>query len=123
MERTGRQFAVLVADALGDAYALVSITVAELLVGAGKAAPPDRRRRRLEFVSTVGAALPILPLDVPVAETLASLWADLASAGGGIGPYDVVGAATATVHGYDVVAFDVHEFARVPGLAVLRPDW
>jgi predicted nucleic acid-binding protein len=97
---------------------LASITVAELLVGAEKA-DSVARRHRLAFVGTIVAAFPVLPLDVPVAR----LWAALEAVGGRIGPYDMVVAATALAHGYDVLTFNIREFARVPGLTVHRPDW
>lgn len=122
-ERGGLPLGVMVADAPDEPFALASITVAELLVGAEKADSADRRRHRLAFVDAVGAAFPVLPLDVSVAEALARLWAGLDAVGGRIGPYDMVVAATALVHGYDVLTFNVREFARVPGLVVRRPDW
>jgi tRNA(fMet)-specific endonuclease VapC len=123
LERTGRPLGVLGRDAPDEAFALASITVAELLVGAEKADSPERRRRRFDVVDAILARFPVVPYDVAVARAHARLWAGLELAGQRIGPYDLLVAATALVHGYDVLTFNVREFARVPGLVVHRPEW
>jgi predicted nucleic acid-binding protein len=40
-----------------------------------------------------------------------------------IGQSDIIIAATALSRGFSVVTFNISEFRRVPGLAVIRPDW
>ncbi len=122
LERSGRPLSVLPAQALDERFALASITIAELLVGAEKAT--DRRRqRRYEFVTAVLAAFPVVPFDVLVARVHARLWAELDRQGRRIGPYDLLIAATAVTYGYEVVAFNTGEFGRVSGLGVRRSNW
>jgi predicted nucleic acid-binding protein len=123
LERTGKPLGLIGADEPNEAFAPASITVAELLVGAEKADSPLRRRRRFDVVETILARFPVLPYDLDVARAHAHLWAELEHAGQRIGPYDLLVAATALVHGYAVLTFNVREFARVPGLVVHRPGW
>lgn len=68
------------------------------------------------------SSLRVFSLDVGVARVHAHLWAHLEGSGQRIGPYDMIVAATAIAHGYDVFTLNVREFERVPGLIVTRPD-
>lgn len=101
---------------------MASITVAELLFGVERADTEERRRRRSDFATAILAEIPVVPLDIEIARTVARLWAELESTGSRIGSYDLIVAATALVNGYDVLTFNVREFERVPGLTVLRPE-
>jgi tRNA(fMet)-specific endonuclease VapC len=123
LERSGRRLGELLALAPDAAWAVASITVAELLVGAEKADSVERRRRRLDFVEAVLTEFVVLPYDLPIARAHARLWAELELSGRRIGPYDLLVAATALVHGYEVLTFNVREFERVPGLVARRPGW
>ena len=123
LERSGRQLGELLALAPDEAWAVASITVAELLVGAEKADSVERRRRRLDFVEAILTEFVVLPYDLPIARAHARLWAELELSGRRIGPYDLLVAATALVHGYDVLTFNMREFERVPGLVARRPGW
>lgn len=123
LERRGQSPESLTTLAPRGAVAIASITASELLVGVHRAAPLQRRSRRGAFVELVLALLPVVPFDLAVARVHACLAADLAAIGQPVGANDLLIAATAIAHGYEVVTFNVREFARVPGLAVVRPDW
>jgi predicted nucleic acid-binding protein len=47
----------------------------------------------------------------------------LAAAGQLIGDRDLLIAATALTHGYDLLTNNLRDFARVPGLRVRQPTW
>lgn len=123
LERERRPLSALAFGASAEVHALASITVAELRFGVERADTEDRRRIRSDTVAAILATIPIVPLDVEVAGAMAHLWAELESTGSRIGSYDLIVAATAIVNGYGVLTFNVREFERVPGLAVIRPAW
>jgi predicted nucleic acid-binding protein len=123
LERRNLPMRVLAADAENETFAIASITASELLFGVERAATPERRRRRSDFVEAVLDALPVLPFDVSVARVHARIWAGLEGAGRRIGPHDLLIASTALAHGCALVTFNVREFERVPGLAIHRPSW
>jgi len=106
-----------------ETLAIASITASELLTGVHRANTPTRRARREVFVEWILAAFPIFSVDLPVARTHALLWAELARAGQLIGDRDMLIAATALTHGYDVLTDNLRDFARVPGLTVHQPVW
>ena len=106
-----------------ERFAISSVTAAELLVGVDRANSPQLREQRVRIVERVLSDLPVLPYDLPVARIHARLWAQLAMAGTIIGDRDLMIAATALTHGYDVLTHNVRHFARVPGLVVWQPDW
>lgn len=104
-----------------EPLAIASVTASELLVGAHRADTPERRTRRETFVEAILAAFPVLPFDLLVARTHARLWAHLATIGQIIGERDLMIAATALTHGYDILTTNAAEFTRVPGLVVHQP--
>jgi tRNA(fMet)-specific endonuclease VapC len=123
MERERRPLSTVALAAPMQLQTLASISVAELLFGVERADTEERRRRRSDVVAAILAAIPVVPLDVEVARTVARIWAELESTGNRIGSYDLIVAATALVNGYDVLTLNVREFERVPGLTVIRPEW
>lgn len=123
MERRGRQLADLVAAMADEPVALASITASELLTGIDHANTPARRLRREAVVEATLTLIPVLPFDLLVVRTHARLWAQLAAAGQLIGAHDLLIAATALAHGYAVLAQNVRDFRRVPGLVVRQPRW
>lgn len=94
-----------------------------MLYGVERASSEERRSRRLAWVESIFAAVPVVPFGVEVARTHAMIWAGLEAVGGRIGSHDLLVAATAVTYGYDVLTLNVAEFSRVPGLTVVRPDW
>src|SRR5436305_8484776 len=122
-ERRGQRLDGLIAATSGEPIALASITAAELLFGVHRANTPERRRRREAFIEAILGSIPILPFDLRVARTHADIWARLTATGQPIGAHDLLIAATALTHGYDVLTENRRDFQRVPGLVVREPIW
>ena len=101
-----------------DEFLLSMITASELLHGVHWAQEQAARARRSAWVESVLAHFPLLPVDLATARAHARLWADLAARGDLIGPHDMWLAAACLAHGLVMVAANLREFARVPGLTV-----
>ena len=124
LERRGLALADLARIGASDAVvAVASMTASELLVGIHRAAPSSRRTNRLAFVERILTDLRVVPFDLPAARTHARIWTDLAAQGTPIGPNDLVIAATALAHGFDVLTDNPREFTRIAGLVVRQPGW
>lgn len=108
---------------MGEPLALASISAAELLAGIHRADTAERRERREAFVERILEAVPAFPFDVTVARVYADLAENLRASGTTIGTHDLMIAATALAHGYEVLTENVRHFDRVPGLVVHQPDW
>lgn len=90
-----------------------SMVRGELLYGAKRSAYPERNRLLVEnFI----APYQILPFDSVAADEYAAIRIDLERGGQGIGPNDLVIAATALAHRLVLVTRNLDEFARVKGL-------
>lgn len=96
-------------------FKVPAVVKAELLVGAEKSSRPDEERLRVESL-----LLPfeIIPFDETCAAHYAKIRADLERKGLTIGGNDYLIAATALAHGAVLVANNVDEFKRVPGLSL-----
>ena len=103
-----------------DLFEVAAITVAELCHGVERATP-GRRARRIQYLQTFLAALPILPYTEQIAREHARIWAVLESAGKSVGAYDLIVAATALERGSEVATFNRRHFEVVPGLRVIVP--
>lgn len=123
LERQGRPSSAFAALVPSEPVAMSSITATELLMGVHRAEPLERRTRREAYVEALLVRIPVLPIDIRVARTHARVWAHLAARGQMIGAHDLLIAATALAHGYDLLTDNIREFARVPGLIVRRPAW
>ena len=123
LDRRRLPLGTLAVAASGESFALSSLTASELLVGVRRTAPGERQRRRAAFVEAELAEMRVVPFDLLAARVHARLLSELLDAGRPIGATDLLIASTALVHGYDVLTFNVREFARVPGLVVHRPVW
>jgi len=97
---------------------LSAVSVAELLYGAWRS---SRASENVALVKRFAEPLECLPFDSACAEEAAVIRAQLAAAGTPIGPYDVLIAATARVHGLILVTHNTREFERVAGLRT--EDW
>ena len=98
-----------------------AVTVAELLLGAERAAQPALKMRRAAFAEWIIQTVPILPFGVREARQHAALRALLMEQGTMIGAHDLQIAATALAGGHAVVTRDVTDFSRVPGLELIDP--
>lgn len=104
-----------------DLFEVAAITVAELWHGVERATAAQRSRR-LHYLQTMLAPLPILPYTQQTALEHARIWAQLEAAGKMIGSYDLIVAATALERGSEVATFNQRHFAVVPGLKVINPQ-
>ncbi len=122
-ERRGLRPADLVLLAPNEPVALAAVSASELLFGVERANTLERRLRRERFVEALFAAIPIFSFGLAEARVHARVWAPLAASGQIIGAHDLLIAATAVAHGYDVLTDNVREFRRVSGLVVRQPVW
>ncbi|HEU4629567.1 MAG TPA: type II toxin-antitoxin system VapC family toxin [Gemmatimonadaceae bacterium] len=100
-----------------DDLAIATTTEAELRYGALHSREPVRNLVMVEAFTA--APISVLPFDRRAARVHAELRVALRTQP--IGERDLVIASVALAHGLAVVTGNVHEFARVPGLAV--EDW
>ncbi|MBT9331836.1 PIN domain-containing protein [Paracidobacterium acidisoli] len=110
-----------VASRAEEQFEIAAITVAELRHGVERAAGRHRAQRR-HYLETLLQVLPVIPYTEQTAYEHARLWAALESAGGMIGYYDLVVAATALERGSSVATFNRRHFTCVEGLTVIEPD-
>ncbi len=94
---------------------LPSLVYAELLLGAALSAAPARNRR---LVERLVEPMRILDFDAKAAVAYSAIRAQLQLAGKGIGPNDMIIAATALANQAVLVTANLREFNRVPGLLV-----
>jgi len=99
-----------------EPVAMAAITASELLHSCHRASEPGVRARRWAFVEGLLDAIPVIPFGLAEARRHAELWADLAKAGGLIGPHDMLVGATAVAQGYALATLNQRELARIPGL-------
>lgn len=122
-ERRGLAATGVIAFVPNEPSAISSITALELLLGVHRANTVERRRRREAFVEDFFAKFQILPFELAAARVHARIGAALSATGRSIGANDLIIAATALAHGYDILTENPRDFARVPGLVVRRPNW
>lgn len=101
-----------------DDVVLSSVVVTELIAGVLRSRNPSGNRSNLnaflgEFAS--------LPFDDAAAEVAAEIRNHLETMGTPIGPYDLLIASTARLHGLILVTHNLREFSRVAGLRI--EDW
>ena len=102
----------------GDALAISTIVLTELLHGAAKSARPESNRREVE---NFASRLEVLAYDAAAAYHAADIQATLERQGRSIGGYDLLIAGHARSRGLIVVTGNRGEFDRVDGLR--REDW
>ncbi len=103
-----------------ELFELAAITVAELWHGVERATAA-RRTRRLQYLRSVLAVLPVRPYTEQTAYEQARIWAELEAAGKMIGYYDLIVAATGLERGSQVATFNRRHFDSVSGLTVIEP--
>ena len=103
-----------------ELFELAAITVAELWHGVERATAA-RRTRRLQYLRSVLAVLPVRPYTEQTAYEHARIWAELEAAGKMIGYYDLIVAATGLERGSQVATFNRRHFDSVSGLTVIEP--
>jgi predicted nucleic acid-binding protein len=103
-----------------EQFEVAAITVAELWHGVERATAAHKNRR-LQYLQSVLAILPVRPYTEQTAYEHAKIWAELEQAGKMAGYYDLIVAATAFERGSDVATFNRRHFDSVPGLTVIEP--
>lgn len=103
-----------------EEFQIAAITVAELWHGVERATPPYKQKR-LNYLQTALAHLPICPYTEQTAYEHARIWAELESAGKMAGYYDLIVAATALERGSSVATFNRRHFDLISGLTVIVP--
>lgn len=105
----------------GDVELGISVMSAgELFHGCWRADTPARRAHRTEFVEAVLAAVPVVPIALPVARIFGEIDARLSAAGQRVPTSDLLIASTALARRDAIVTTNMRHFDRVPGLAVHR---
>ena len=90
----------------------------ELFHGCWRADTPARRARREEFVETLLAVIPVIPVTLAIARVMGQVDARLSAAGQRIPTSDLLIAATALSRGDAIVTGDARHFNRVAGVTV-----
>ncbi len=106
-----------------DDLLISAMTVSELLAGVYRSSDSVSGVIRQTFVESVLRTFPILPFNAGVARVQAAIWSDMTMAGQIIGANDLIIATTAVAHNLTVFTDNRRDFSRVPGLAVVQPDW
>ena len=119
-EKGSFDFQAWVAGRPDDQFEMAAITVAELWHGVERATG-QQKAKRLHYLQTILAPLPIIPYTEQTAYEHARIWAELEAAGKMIGYYDIIVAATALERGSDVATFNRRHFDLVSGLNVIEP--
>lgn len=123
LERRRLSLSALTSTTGPELLSMASISVSELLVGVLRANSVRRRMDRQAASDEVFRTIPILSFDLRAARVHAETGVELAASGQMIGSHDLIIAATALAHGYDVLTENVRDFGRVPGLGIRRPNW
>ena len=106
----------------GEPVAIAAITYSELLHGWHRATDPKIKMERGLYVAWVRQDYTIIPFAEAQAEHHARVWAELEARGSIIGVHDLQIAATALSLDYAVATRNEKEFARVPGLRLVRVE-
>ena len=119
--RTPEQLIADMLDSWGDVELAISVMRAgELLHACWRADSPSRRGRREEFVDAILAAVPVVPITLPIMRIFAEIDAGLSSRGERLPVSDLLIACTALSRNDEVVTGNRRHFDHVPGLTVFE---
>jgi tRNA(fMet)-specific endonuclease VapC len=105
----------------GDvALSISAMSAGELFHGCWRADSAARRATRAEFVETVLAAIPVVPVTLAIARVFGELDARLTAGGRRLPTSDLLIAATALSRDDEIVTGNPRHFDRVPGLVAHR---
>lgn len=116
-ERGQLDLRAALADHSEETFAISAVTASELLHGVHRVAAA-RRAAPEAFVEGLLEQVPVLAFDLITARVHARVWAALAAKGKVVGERDLMIAATAMAHGYQLVTRDERSFPSIPGLSV-----
>jgi predicted nucleic acid-binding protein len=107
-------------EKVGPAEIAISVvSLVELAHGAARAALPERKLRRLEFLRELQTAIPIHPVSVAVALRAGQIDGENNARGISVALADLLIRATALQLGYQVATSNVRHFRSIPGLEIL----
>ena len=106
----------------GEGCSIAAIQVTELAVGLFRADSDLRRAEREAFLQTVLSEFTLIPFGEREARETARLQVLLQQSGQPIGDRDLQIAATALVHGHEIVTRNVREFGKIPGIRIIVPS-
>ena len=99
--------------------AVPTVVVYELRYGLARL-PAKAAKKRLVAVEQFLAPVQMVAFDRQAASIAATIRAQLEKTGQGIGPHDVMIAASAMAYGATLITRNVREFKRVPGLSTVN---
>jgi predicted nucleic acid-binding protein len=118
---TAEQGAEMVRKAAGEIpIVLCALTIAEIGHGIYRATKSEIRDRRRAFLDELKATIPIHPVTEVTAEMVARIGGEQAAHGDNLPLGDLIIGACALELGYAVGTSNVRDFARIPGLRVVR---
>jgi tRNA(fMet)-specific endonuclease VapC len=110
-----------IAARFGDVeLSLSAMSAGELFHGCWRAPDPQRRAQREEFVESILAAVPVLPITLPIMRIFGEVDARSRSKGQVLPTSDLLIGCTALSRGDEVVTGNPRHFQRIPGLKVHR---
>ena len=107
-------------EKVGPAEIAISVvSLIELAHGAARAALPERRLRRLEFLRELQAVIPIHPVSIAIALRAGQIDGENCARGVSMALADLLIGVTALQLGYQVATSNVRHFMSISGLKVL----
>src|SRR5271155_780609 len=103
-----------------ETFEIAAVTVAELWHGLERATGMHKIRR-LQYLQSILAPLPVIPYTEQTAYEHARIWAELEASGKMIGFYDLIVGATALERGSQVATYNKRHFTQIRGLSVIEP--
>jgi predicted nucleic acid-binding protein len=119
--KTPEQLVADLSDRWGDVELAVSaMSAGELFHGCWRADTPARRAQREEFVEAILAAIPVVPITLPIMRVFGEIDARLSARGRRLPISDLLIACTALARGDEIITGNVRHFHQVPRLRVHR---
>jgi predicted nucleic acid-binding protein len=120
-QETARDVVARILQEHGDVELALSVMSAgELVHGCGRADSAPRRARREEFVESILAAIPVVPLTLAIARLYGELDARFIARGRRLPTSDLLIASTALYRGDGLLTGNPRHFARIRELTVRR---
>jgi predicted nucleic acid-binding protein len=117
--RSPEQLVEALAAMFGDVeLAISAMSAGELFHGCWRADNPARRARREEFVEAILAAIPAVPITLPIMRVFGEIDAQWSAGGRRLPTSDLLIACTALSRGDEIVTGNRRRFDRIPGLKV-----
>ncbi|HTX77939.1 MAG TPA: PIN domain-containing protein [Terracidiphilus sp.] len=110
-----------IAEASGNQDLAISvITVVELAHGIARSNSLQREQVRRQFLDELVAAIPVLPITIPIALRAGRMDGENTARGVRIALADLLIGANALEVGYSVATVNVRHFQLIPGLSIVR---